>query len=106
MLHGTNDTYCCLGVACDVYMQHNEDLIRELVGDPDDPPTAYNYTDLSHLDSSNAVLPQVVQEWLGLASNDGDYVYESDDPEFEHNTTSLVSENDSGATFDKIADII
>jgi hypothetical protein len=71
--------FCCLGVACD---------ISGLViwrGD-----TALAGGDAMHLS-----LPRAVRDWLGLRTGEGRY-----------GNTCLSGENDNGAAFAEIADII
>ena len=72
--------YCCLGVACDLYGM---------------VPTTVEAgrTLLKSFDGADAVLPNEVQEWLGLADNNPTV-----------GGRSLTSMNDNGATFADIAD--
>jgi hypothetical protein len=61
-----DDSYCCLGVACQVY--------KEETGEGKWTPYdgAYMRFDLDDR-SSFFILPQVVQEWLGLRTETGDF---------------------------------
>ena len=76
------DKYCCLGVACEISGLAEWD--RDEHGD-----RAY----LGH----GLNLPPDVVEWLGLNDHGGG---------FGNGLRSLVFENDDGASFSEIADII
>jgi hypothetical protein len=80
------DQYCCLGVACELFMQHETPLPTEL---REHGKVAYN--------ASTACAPRVVQRWMGLADDTGIY------GDFDR---SLAGHNDNGESFEKIADII
>lgn len=95
-LHTTQENrFCCLGVACELFMQENPDLLkRELFEDEN----AFSYyVDTVSGEAHNDVLPEVVQHWLGLGSPSGMYGYSGN---------SLTNANDTGATFEQIAEII
>ena len=77
--------YCCLGVACD---------ISELGGWEG---TSY---EIENGSSDDAILPDEVREWLGLASPEGNFKDE------DGTETSLIYLNDNGISFDVIAAII
>lgn len=90
--------YCCLGVACDLYRIEHDGAA---------------WTDAHHFsivdDQTNwedeATLPPPVQEWLGLASDDGsfDLIQLPNGNEI----TSLIDANDNeGFDFLRIADLI
>lgn len=83
--------YCCLGVACELYIKAGNKLSRKespLYSDRDGPYVVrYN----GHSD----VLPRVVQDWLGLSSPYGVY-----------NNNNLAALNDRRISFDEIARII
>lgn len=85
---GMNDggvkAYCCLGVACEVYL----DCGGVLKVSTEDGNVLYNRHD--------AVLPEEVQCWLGLAFADGTY----------ERIRTLADDNDNDVSFDKIADLI
>lgn len=90
-LHIKGDGYCCLGVACEVYMNEGHALdvkYREELG-----RVAAEY------DGISSVLPEAVQQWLGLATYNGQFGHPS-------NRSCLSGRNDKGATFTEIADII
>ena len=80
------DGFCCLGVLCDLYgKKHNVEW--ELV---DDDGTYYKFQD------KKGILPLSVIEWAGV---------EDDNPEI-CGETPLSRLNDSGSTFNEIADLI
>lgn len=72
--------FCCLGVACDLYATEHD-----------------KQWDRTYFDGEYAVLPQSVQKWLGLKTDIGGCTSE---------WRCLSDENDHGATFDEIADLI
>lgn len=80
------DHYCCLGVACELFLEENPGAIKveqqDLSGH-----TAY--------EGSVAVLPDVVRDWLGLSTEIGQF-----------GGYSLSEKNDNGTPFQQIADII
>ena len=89
------DRYCCLGVLCDLYAQNAADnlrIVEKQKGDKGFTITYYNY--------DSEVLPEIVQEWAGMSTNTGKYM---SDTLFE---SSLASDNDQGATFEELADVI
>ena len=71
---------CCLGVACDIAA---EPLKLKWRG--------------TEFDGEKEVLPPSVQEWLGINSANGSFVFE---------WKCLSDINDNGAKFDEIADLI
>ena len=84
MLHRRGSGYCCLGVACEVYIQHGG-VLTKAIGEG-----AVTY------DGERGILPVAVKNWLGLRD-----AYSS------YNDGSLASQNDSwGMTFARIADLI
>lgn len=83
--------YCCLGVACDLYQSEVGDLSVE-VHDND-------HERITYYDNEGGILPPKVRDWLGLT--DDSAVYRE-----PYGMFSLVSANDSGRTFEEIADIV
>lgn len=82
--------YCCLGVACELYQEEVGDLeVRSRNGD-----RMYYY------DNYSAVLPEKVRNWLGLFSSEGRY------RSGKVSESNLTTDNDSGCTFEEIANII
>ncbi|MCH7541603.1 hypothetical protein IH981_02400 [Patescibacteria group bacterium] len=78
-IHG----YCCLGVACELYIKDGHDLGVDI-----DVEGTYRYN------GSKNYLPIVVQEWLKLRRASG-----------EMSDESLADHNDAGVSFSNIADI-
>jgi len=83
------DTYCCLGVLCDI------SKIGEWkhIGDN----TLYDYS-ISTLPLQQALLPESVMKWAGMNTRAG-YV-----PGEKHK--GVVIQNDKGIEFEQIADYI
>ena len=80
------DTFCCLGVACDLFLKDGNDLLVEKTrGD-------------CCFGKESSVLPVPVQKWLGLKSNTGRYGSLDE---------SLIHQNDVlRLSFAQIADFI
>ena len=92
-----NSTFCCLGVACNLYLNEVGDLTtRNARGNDIQTPVAYG--------EEYSYLPRQVAEWLGLWSYDGTFL----DPEniLLPEERSLADLNDNGATFREIAETI
>lgn len=83
--------YCCLGRACEVFMQHNPNVIETKI---DELTKTFYYA------GEAAVLPEVVAKWYGFATFTGWFKLENG------GRCSLVSLNDNGRTFAEIADVI
>ena len=81
------DGYCCLGVACEVYLKHNPN--------PDAVITHSNGTRAYFGKTTD--LPEVVRKWYGFDMHDAGY---------EGSEQSLMNDNDSGKSFAYIAEII
>ena len=88
-LHPTPDTYCCLGVACDLYQRAMGESWQN-----------DNSSILSFWGNAQ-VLPPRVRLWLGLTFPTSTYLKE-DGRTYE----SLANLNDRGVTFNEIADLI
>ena len=82
--------FCCLGVACDLFVKSRPNVIRVKVDD--DGITTYGH--------SRFYMPKSVQEWLGLNSDTGKFF------PGDAGTVYLSNLNDGGITFAEIADII
>lgn len=76
--------YCCLGVLCEVYQKEVGGLIVE-----------EKYRKKSYSGYA-LVLPPIVQEWVGLRTEEGNF----------HDGETLSFENDNGQTFEEIASLI
>lgn len=83
------DTYCCLGVACDLAVKDGVEM--DVDADDDEGAVAY--------DGAAVIPPSKAQSWLGLSDPYGRYM--RDDK--IHYLTSL---NDAGTPFAEIADLI
>ena len=88
-----HDTYCCLGVLCDLAVKEGICKEREVEGSSD------------HLfgvpgDYDPAILPIVVRKWAGLEYGDPDVKTEEGD------ATTLSEMNDQSYSFSEIADAI
>ena len=84
-----HDNYCCLGVACELYR-------RETGNGEWWQVTQGKYTFISDSYEFVTVLPSTVAYWLGLHTEAGEFGVED----------SLADMNDTGKTFDEIADVI
>jgi hypothetical protein len=82
VLRNTEDEYCCLGVLCDI---HDDQIWKQSY--------EHSYTYLLE----EVFVPLEVQRWSGITHN-GILTYEED-----HN---LVHLNDTGSSFEEIADLI
>ena len=92
--NGLPDTYCCLGVLCDLAV--NVGATEKVFGA--DLGSGYEYRqDLYFYGRQPAVLPNEVQEWAEL---------ETDAGISPDGTIQLTALNDTGSTFAEIADII
>lgn len=80
-----DDCYCCFGVACELFLESGGDLEK------DSTKRVKSYKNLT------GTLPRDVQNWLGLQTQRG--IYSS-------LGNSLEALNDSGFSFNQIADII
>lgn len=104
-------SYCCLGLACDLYIQENpgSELAWDLKIDngafKDDSSgdeyfqvcAGYEYT----------VLPDEVAEWLGIQYRNGMYQHQHQiSSEHKVDLPTLAALNDSGKTFAEIAHVI
>ena len=83
----TGDKFCCLGVACDVYIKEGNNLLVEQEG------IAFAFG------KEYGVLPAPVQKWLGLKNHNGQYGFERTQCLSHHNDVLQLS-------FAQIADFI
>lgn len=81
---GGVERFCCLGVLCELAVKEKVISAAHYDGNK-----TYSYSD------TNQVLPDVVQEWVGLRTDTGDY-----------GDISLVELNDNGSKFTTIAKTI
>lgn len=61
--HKVNDTYCCLGVLCDIYQREN----------PNNKLTLWQHEDcdITYFDDESETLPNRVKEWAGMQTRNG-----------------------------------
>ena len=90
------DKFCCLGVACDLY---NREAEAAGIGRWETGPEFMMGYWTSGYGAFDDVLPAPVAMWLGLTSEFGKFYVGSD-------SRSLSDENDEGASFEEIADLI
>ncbi len=83
-------SYCCLGVACELYRQAH---IKTIIDDK-------KHIGVRAYDGELNMLPERVQKWLGIRTNNGAYVTDK-------GIGDLIDDNDSRClSFKKIAAII
>lgn len=107
VLHNeTDDTYCCLGVLCDLAVRSGEVEVEatrsyrcSVYRDEDGRSVEIDST--MYNDAYFGSLPKVVMDWAGLDHDLGRYV------DSEGSDTTLAWQNDTeGKNFDEIAQII
>lgn len=81
-----DDTYCPLGLACEVYQKYEGGLSVLKLS-----------TGLTTYNGYSITLPDLVQLWLGMSDSMGSYY----DP-----MSNLMDDNDFGKSFQEIAQII
>jgi hypothetical protein len=89
-----NDSFCCLGVLCDMAVRAG--VISKAVTD-DDGQMLY--------DGESGTLPKSVIQWAGLRTEDGEYETGKTDA-YGPNTYTLAKLNDRGKSFKHIAKVI
>lgn len=98
-----NKKWCCLGVLCDLYNEHNDPLKTEWKTDSwvDKNVLYYKYFSGGVLLETPSILPQEVREWASISSDNG---------QFNNRTTQALTElNDctkGKRSFKRMADII
>lgn len=96
---GAGDTYCCLGVLCELAVEAG--VIR---------PARQDSNGLYQYDGQEGVLPASVADWAETEADEAGY--RTENPHFylgkgkELQLTSLADENDGGLPFGEIADLI
>jgi hypothetical protein len=102
VLRRPDDTYCCLGVACDL------SFTGRWMRDAD----SYSWNYVTEEGYNDCVMPKPVIEWLGLpttAVSDGDidssalYLPSTAHPHSADEPSYGTSLNDNGSTFEEIA---
>lgn len=85
-------SYCCLGVLCDLYLQEYPDSAYTPDLRPDlDRPTRENGTPYAFGEKEVELPPKDIQTWAGINP---------------HQCDALAEQNDSGSTFEELADLI
>ena len=98
-LRSVDDTFCCLGVACDIYSpdlwnRRDDNEFHEYVVDDN---------------SSDAYLPYKVAEYIGISCEGSIKVHDRNHPDLPEplkHMQTLVSINDAGFSFVDIANVI
>jgi hypothetical protein len=92
------ESYCCLGVACELYQEEVGDLYIE----------ASYESEIVKFDEVYQKLPCKVKEWLGLTGAEGQFSdpAETDNPYIGIKYRALSGLNDGGESFHAIADVI
>lgn len=88
------DTFCCLGVLCDLAIKAGAPEVKEYLHPPWSM-TAYSGSEWN--------LPPSVMEWARLNNSDPFLVFKRGEVNVRHRVSDI---NDSGVTFDEIADLI
>jgi len=88
--------FCCLGVLCEVAIKHGLKITKEL---------DRNNNGLMWYDSNTDYTPPTVQKWSGMKSQSGEFSCVIDDDK-DWAGGELTDLNDSGKTFEEIAEII
>lgn len=88
----TEQGYCCLGVLCNIYAEakNNDEVQLNLWN---------KYDDHYEILGEGLILPGEVRKWAGLSDNDVFYYDEGE-------SVYLASLNDSGMSFNQIAQVI
>ncbi len=120
-LQTADGAFCCLGVACDLFMKEFPELLAvELHTAPRGAGTmiGHDYRDLrlynnadpemvADMDNTHdfsaknsGTCPTIVRQWLGLNTDAGSFT------EYDGVESSLAQHNDNGDSFERIARII
>jgi len=97
-LKRTDDSYCCLGVLCNIAV--SEGVCEEKIIH-DDGRTFISFGKGNS--TSETILPLVVMEWAGIEDSDPAVNIVVDGLKYR---TTLAELNDAGESFDSIADLI
>ena len=110
------NSFCCLGVLCDLYAQEHPEATWEPYGDAGS--CVFNPADND--DRNEELLPAAVMKWADMYSRSGAIRPENNNDEGEAlvelracvressrpNVAALADANDKGATFSQLADFI
>jgi len=93
-LRNSSNEFCCLGVACQVYLENNPDTDLQW--------TSTDNGSLYRIGGDASYIPTVVAKWFGLRTFNAEY-FDTSTQTF----TGLASKNDGDRlSFDQIADLI
>ena len=100
-LRGADDTFCCLGVLCDLAVKAGVEIN---VHAPDDEYGSGN--DSYRYGNSESYLPVAVREWAGIEHEDP--IIGTATRSYQDRTAgrTAATYNDGGKTFAEIADLI
>lgn len=100
-INSNKHSFCCLGVACELYIEHHpNDKGFKKLEPPDNHITVLQYSDDKYNEIVSQTLPTIVCKWLGLDKPSAPLKNPVD------NYRNLIALNDSGATFQEIAQVI
>jgi len=88
-----NDTFCCLGVLTNLYVQENGISKLKLDNSKGNGLSFWDFNE-----EFDSYLCDPIRKWAGMRSNKGDLFLSGLDP--------LYEQNDDGKSFSEIADII
>lgn len=100
VLHNTsNNTYCCLGVLCDIYQREGNKFDTVSVGLWGvETYNGFENLPATYFDGRCDVLPEVVMKWADISCSSGS---------FDDDLYNLAALNDAdGLTFEEIATVI
>lgn len=101
-----DDKFCCLGVACDLFLRHEGKGRWIDRADEEYDPTFFVF-EADEDDHDVYYLPRAVQKWLGISSRQGKVLEKTHLPSKPHvRVDSLELMNDHGFSFDELADQI
>ena len=92
---GNTSRFCCLGVLCEIAVK--DGIVKFDDDYDDDYKDMYRYYGTG-IDRDSTLLPNKVMKWAGLKSNNGVFGDDAND--------TLSNENDRGASFSDIANLI
>lgn len=101
VLHNTsNNTYCCLGVLCDIYQREGNKFDTVSVGNWGvETDNGFEILPATYFDGRCDVLPVVVMKWADISDASGEFF-----DDFGGNLAYL--NDDDGLTFEEIATVI
>ena len=97
-LRPDTNSYCCLGVLCDLYrVEQGKGEWAAISTGQDRMAFEVHDCDGQATESESAVLPEAVKDWAGMSSFEGRIAFTSD---------ALSALNDEGMQFPQLADLI